>query len=66
MDVYFFIGKGLRGEISYTAKRCNEANNKSWKIIILQNCQNTKNTLIKTICMDEQWVDSFLVEDLSG
>ena len=54
MDVYFFIGKGLRGEISYTAKRCNEANNKSWKIIILQNCQNTKNTLIKTICMDEQ------------
>ena len=33
--MYLFIEKGLRGGISYIAKRCSEANNKYIKIMIL-------------------------------
>ena len=46
IDMYLFIEKGLRGGISYIAKRYNEANNKYIKIMILQNRQNTYRTLI--------------------
>ena len=35
IDIYLFIEKGLRGGISYIAKRYSEAN--TWKIMILQN-----------------------------
>ena len=31
IDMYLFIEKGLRGGISYIAKRCSEANNKYMK-----------------------------------
>ena len=44
--MYLFIEKGLRGGISFIAKRYSEANNKYMKIIILQNRQNTYCTLI--------------------
>ena len=38
----------------------------AWKIMTQQNRQNTLNILIKTICMDGQWVDIFLIVGLSG
>ena len=38
--MYLFIKKRLRGEISYVAKKYNEANNKYMKNMILQNRQN--------------------------
>ena len=40
IDMYLFIKKRLRGEISYVAKKHNEANNKYMKNMILQNRQN--------------------------
>ena len=41
IEMYLFIEKGLRRGISYIAERCNEANNKCKKVMILQNRQNS-------------------------
>ena len=66
IDMYLFVEKGLRGGISYIAKRYAKVNNKSWKIMILQNRQNTYRTVIWITCIAEQWIDIFLMVDLSG
>ena len=39
IDVYLFMEKGLRGGISYIAKRYYKTNNKYTKIMTLKNCQ---------------------------
>ena len=41
IDMYLFIEKGLRGGISYIAKRYSEASNKYMKNMILQDRQNS-------------------------
>ena len=46
IDMYLFIEKGLKGKISYIAKRHSKANKKHIKIITLQSRQYTKHTLI--------------------
>ena len=40
IDMYLFIERGLRQGMSYIAKKYDKANNKPWKIIVLQNRQN--------------------------
>ena len=45
IEMFLFIEKGLRGGIFYIAKRYSEANNKCWKIMIVQNRQYTLNIL---------------------
>ena len=37
INLYLLIEKGLRGRISYIAKRYSEANNITWTIMLLQN-----------------------------
>ena len=37
INMDLFIEKGLRGRISYIAKRYSEANNITWTIMLLQN-----------------------------
>ena len=46
IDKYLFIEKGLRGGISYIAKRYSEANNKYMKNYDPKNCQNLQLTSI--------------------
>ena len=65
-DMYLFIEKELRGGISYIAERCIAANNKYMKNYDFTKPSKSLNTLIKIICMDGQWVDIFLMVDLSG
>ena len=65
IDKYLFTEKGLRGEISYIAKRCSEVNNK-YEIMILQNHQNTHRNLIGIICMVRELVDIFHMVGLIG
>ena len=50
-EKYLFIGKGLRGEISYIAKRIAKANSKYMKNYDPKYCQNIYRTLIGIICM---------------
>ena len=64
--MYLYIEKGLRGGISYIAKRCSEANNKYIKIMILQNRQSFYHTLIWIIYTAGEWVVIFLMVFLSG
>ena len=66
IDMYLFIEKGLRGGISYIAKRCSEANNKYMK-----NHDPTKPSIIiehldKNNFMVGKWVVIFLMVNLSG
>ena len=66
-DMYLFIEKGLKGGISFIAKRYAKGNNKNtWKIVILQNHQYTYCTLIWITCMIGQCVIIFLMVDLNG
>ena len=46
IDMYLFVEKGLRGGISYIAKRYSKANNEYMKIMTLKNRQNVYLTLI--------------------
>ena len=46
IDMYLFMEKGLRGGISYIAKRHSKTNNKYTKITILKNRQSFCFTLI--------------------
>ena len=52
--MYLFIEKGLRGGISYIAKRYSDINNKYMKIMIQKDRWGSQNTLIKIICMAGQ------------
>ena len=65
-DMYLFIEKELRGGISYIAERYIAANNKYMKNYVFTKPSKSLNTLIKIIFMDGQWVDIFLMVDLSG
>ena len=65
IDMYLFIEKGLKGGVSYIAKRYSEANNKYMK-----NYDSTKPSIyISYLDMSNLhgWaVSCFLMEDLSG
>ena len=67
INKYLFIEKGLRGGISYIAKRYAKANNK-----YLNDYDSKKpstfiyHTLTWIIYMVAQWVNIFLVVDLNG
>ena len=66
IDMYLFIEKGLRGGISYIAKRCSEANNKYMK-----NHDPGKPSIIiedldKNNFMVGKWVVIFLMVNLGG
>ena len=66
IDIYLFTEEGLKGGISYIAKRYREANNKYIKNYDPKKPSNTYRTLIWVICMVGQWVVIFLMENLSG
>ena len=51
--MYLFVEKGLRGGISYIAKRCSEANN-----IYIKNCDSAKPS-IYTEYLDENNLDGW-------
>ena len=66
IDMYLFIEKGLRGGISYTAKRHSKANNK-----YLKNYDSTKSSkVISDLDMNNLYgwgmSNFFLMGDLSG
>ena len=46
IDKYLFMEKGLRGEISYIAKRRAKVNNKNLMIMILKNHQHLYHAMI--------------------
>ena len=60
IDMYLFIEKGLRGGISYIAKRYAKANNKYMKEY------DPKKLSKFLISMVGPWVVIFLMVDLSG
>ena len=65
-DIYLLIEKGLRGGISYIAKRYSEANNK----YIKNNDPKKPSIYISYLDMNNfmvgQWVVIFLMVDLHG
>ena len=58
INKYLFIEKGLRGGISYIAKRYAKANNK------YLNDYDPK--WVSSLCEYLQWVNIFIVVDLNG
>ena len=53
IDMYFFVEKGLRGDISYIAKRYSKAHN---KYMMIKNQANTLHILMQIIYKVGQWV----------
>ena len=66
IDKYLFIEKGLRGGISYTAKRYTKANNKYMNDYDPKKPSTFITHRIWTTCMVGQWVSVFLMVSLSG
>ena len=66
IDKYLFIEKGLRGGISYIAKRYANADNRSWMIMILKNPQHLYHTLTWIIYMIGLWLGNEWVSSLWG
>ena len=64
--MYLFIEKGLRGGISYIAKRYAKANNKYMNDYDPKNYQHLHHTLTWIIYMVGQWVSILLMRDLNG
>ena len=64
--MYLFIEKGLRGGISYIAKRYSKSNNKYIKDYDFRKRSKYYRTLIWIIFMVEQWVVIFPMADLRG
>ena len=66
IDKYLFIEKGLRGGISYTAKRYAKATNKFVNDYDPKKQSTLYHTLTWIICMVGKWVSIFLMSGLSG
>ena len=66
IDMYLFKKNDWEEEFLILLNDTVKQITNTWKIIIQQTRPNTLNILIKIICMDEQWVDIFLMVDLSG
>ena len=66
IDKYLFIEKGLRGGISYTAKRYTKANNKCMNYHDPKKPSTFITHQIWITCMVRQWVSVFLMVSLSG
>ena len=65
IDKHLFIEKGLRGGISCICERFSKANNKYMKNYDLQKKVNSLCILMKTIYMAGEWVNIFLIVNLS-
>ena len=65
INKYLFIEKGLKGGISYIAKRYAKGNNKYLNDNDPKIHQYLYHTLIWIICMVGQWVNIFLMVDLN-
>ena len=66
IDKYLFIEEGLRGRISYIAKRYAEANNKYINDYDLEKPSTFISYLDMNNCMVGQWVSIFLMKGLHG
>ena len=65
-DKYLFVKKGLKGGDFILLRVMLKQIINTWMIMTLKNCQNLYVTLIWTICMVGDWVNIFLMADLSG
>ena len=66
IDKYLFIEKGLRGGVSYISKSMLKHIINTWMIMILKDHQHLYHTLTGIIYVVGQWVNIFLMRNLSG
>ena len=65
-DMQLFIEKGMRGVISYTAKRHSKANNKYMGCYNSSEESKTLLILMQIVYMVGQWVSLYHIVDLNG